>query len=99
MSIKIMLLGLKDSIFLINHLQYGLHGGGRLAVGELQAGDGEQDLRDSDHDVLGQQPHHVHAVLRDHLVAGHVLGDISRIIIASNVNFDKLTSGPVRNKL
>ena len=93
-----MLLGLKDSIFLINHLQYGLHGGGRLAVGELQAGDGEQDLRDSDHDVLGQQPHHVHAVLRDRLVVGHVLGDII-IIMASNVNFDKLTSGPVRNRL
>ena len=93
-----MFLRLKDPIFLINHLQYGLHGGGRLAVGELQAGDGEQDLRDSDHDVLGQQPHHVHAVLRDHLVVGHVLGDII-IIMASNVNFDKLTSGPVRNKL
>ena len=46
----------------VQRLQDGLHGGRRLRVGELQAGDGEEDFADGDDQVLGQQPEDVDGV-------------------------------------
>ena len=46
----------------VQGLNDGLHRGRRLSVGELEAGDAEEDLSASQNDVLGKEPHHVQGV-------------------------------------
>ena len=46
----------------VQGLDDGLHRGRGLGVGELEAGDAEEDLSASQDDVLREEPHHVQGV-------------------------------------